>query len=202
MYERRPLLGTGWADAALGDYKAALNPWMELRGRNLLDAAVQESMLAVPFAFGKLSANAQSAEYYESALHSYADESGQLDAAIEHIQEGHMLDDLLGEDKDARYGWYWQLKALPDSPQSRYLYTVLADNDFQAGLKNYRDMAYLAGTLRRWDDSMDAFGAMIDTRQRAYAERLPQAMNLFALAKARGNQHAAIQQPVDEAGRA
>ena len=62
-YSNKALLGTGWADAALGDYKAALNPWMELRGRNLLDAAVQESMLAVPYAFGKLSANAQSAEY-------------------------------------------------------------------------------------------------------------------------------------------
>lgn len=179
-YSSRALLGDGWARAALGDYRGALAPWLELRQRNLLDAAVQESYLAVPYAYGKLNAGAQSAEYYESALHSYADESGQLDAAIEHIQEGHMLDDLLGEDKDARYGWYWQLKALPDSPQSRYLYTVLADNDFQAGLKNYRDMAYLAGTLRRWDDSMDAFGAMIDTRQRAYAERLPQVDALLA----------------------
>ena len=54
-----------------------------------------------------------------------------------------MLDDLLGEDKDARYGWFWQLKALPDAPQSRYLYAVLADNDFQEGLKNYRDLAFL-----------------------------------------------------------
>ena len=179
-YSSRALLGDGWARAALGDYRGALAPWLELRQRNLLDAAVQESYLAVPYAYGKLNAGAQSAEYYESALHSYADESGQLDAAIEHIQEGHMLDDLLGEDKDARYGWYWQLKALPDSPQSRYLYTVLADNDFQAGLKNYRDLAYLAGTLRRWDDSMDAFGAMIDTRQRAYAERLPQVDALLA----------------------
>jgi len=179
-YSSRALLGDGWARAALGDYRGALSPWLELRKRNLLDAAVQESYLAVPYAYGKLNAGAQSAEYYESALQSYADESGQLDTAIAHIREGHMLDDLLGEDKDARYGWYWQLKALPDSPQSRYLYTVLADNDFQAGLKNYRDMAYLAGTLRHWDDSMEAFAAMIDTRQRAYAERLPRVEALLA----------------------
>jgi hypothetical protein len=141
---------------------------------------VQESFLAVPYAFSKLNAGAQSAEYYESALSSFASESDNLDAAIAHIHEGHMLDDLLGEDKDARYGWFWQLKSLPDSPQSRYLYSVLADNDFQEGLKNYRDMAYLQGTLRHWDDSMEAFAAMIDTRQQAYAERLPRADALLA----------------------
>ena len=179
-YSSRALLGDGWARAAQGDYRGALTPWLELRGRNLLDAAVQESYLAVPYAFSKLNAGAQSADYYESALQSFGNESVNLDTAIAHIHEGHMLDDLLGEDKDARYGWFWQLKALPDSPQSRYLYTVLADNDFQAGLKNYRDMAYLTRTLRHWDDSMEAFGAMLDTRQRAYAERLPRADALLA----------------------
>jgi hypothetical protein len=179
-YSSRALLGDGWARAAQGDYHGALTPWLELRGRNLLDAAVQESYLAVPYAFSKLNAGAQAADYYESALQSFGDESVNLDTAIAHIHEGHMLDDLLGEDKDARYGWFWQLKTLPDSPQSRYLYTVLADNDFQAGLKNYRDMAYLTRTLSHWDDSMDAFGAMLDTRQRAYAERLPRTDALLA----------------------
>jgi hypothetical protein len=172
-YSSRALLGDGWAHAAQGDYRAALTPWLELRQRNLLDAAVQESYLAVPYAFSKLNAGGQAADYYEAALNSFASESDNLDTAIANIQQGHMLDDLLGEDKDARYGWFWQLKALPDSAQSRYLYSILAGNDFQEGLKNYRDMAFLQGTLRHWDDSMEAFAAMIETRQRAYAERLP-----------------------------
>ena len=179
-YSSRALLGDGWADAALGAYRAALTPWMELRKRNLLDAAVQESYLAVPYAFAKLNAGQQAADYYESALDSFARESGELDSAIANIQQGHMLDDLLGDDKDARYGWYWQLKALPESAQSRYLYNVLADNDFQEGLKNYRDMAFLQGTLKHWDTSMEAFAAMIDTRERAYAERMPRVDALLA----------------------
>jgi hypothetical protein len=179
-YSSRALLGDGWARAALGDYRGALAPWLELRQRNLLDAAVQESYLAVPYAYSKLDAGGQAAQYYESALQSYGSESEQIDEAVAHIREGHMLDDLLGEDKDARYGWYWQLRTLPDSPQSRYLYTVLADNDFQAGLKNYRDLAFMSGTLRKWDDSMEAFAAMIDTRQRAYEERLPKADALLS----------------------
>src|ERR1700692_4730321 len=41
-YSSRALLGDCWAAAALGDYRAALVPWLELHQRNLLDAAVQE----------------------------------------------------------------------------------------------------------------------------------------------------------------
>ena len=180
-YATRALLGVGWASATLGQYREALTPWLELRDRNLLDPAVQESFLAVPFAFSKLGANAQAADYYESAIKSFESEAGHIDAAVTRIGAGHMLDDMLGDDKQAaQLGWFWQLKQLPDAPQSRYLYALLADNDFQEGLKNYRDLAYLGGALRRWDQSMDAFGAMIDTRERAYAERLPRADVLLA----------------------
>ena len=180
QYATRALLGVGWADSALGDYRAALTPWLELHDRNLLDAAVQESYLAVPYAFGRLGANAQAAEYYEGAIKSFDDESARLDAAVARIGDGHMLDELLGEERGGRPGWFWQLKSLPNAPQSRYLYAVLADNDFQEGLKNYRDLLFFNGTLAQWRDAMDAFGAMIETRERAYAERLPRADALLA----------------------
>lgn len=180
-YSTRALLGMGWAEAALGQYREALTPWTELHERNLLDAAVQESYLAVPYAYGKLNANAQAADYYESAIKSFDNEAQQIDTAVARIGEGHMTDDLLGADRQAdQQGWFWQLKQLPDAPQSRYLYSLLADNDFQEGLKNYRDLGYLAGTLKGWDESMDAFRAMIDTRERAHAERLPRADALLA----------------------
>jgi len=179
-YSTRALLGDGWARAALGDYRAALVPWLELHQRNPLDAAVQESYLAVPYAYGKLSATAQAADYYEAALTSFSSESDNLDAAVARINDGHMLEDLLGSEKDAHLGWLWQLKTLPDAPQSRYLYALLADNDFQEGLKNYRDLNFLQHGLSGWDDSMEAFAAMIDTRERAYAERLPRTDALLA----------------------
>ena len=87
---------------------------------------------------------------------------------------------MLVKDQDARYGWFWQLKNLPDAPESRYLYALLAGHDFQEGLKNYRDLVYMGGTLDRWSDSMVAFEDMIETRERAYAERLPRADALLA----------------------
>ncbi|MEZ5500138.1 MAG: hypothetical protein R3E77_12015 [Steroidobacteraceae bacterium] len=180
-YSNKALLGAGWADAQLGDYRAALTPWLELHDRNLLDAAVQESFLAVPYAFGKLNANAQAAEYYESAVSSFADESSRIDSAVQRIRSGEMLDAILQREADgANFGWFWQLKELPNAVESRYLYTILAGHGFQEGLKNYRDLVYLGGTLGRWQDNLVAYQDMIDTRDRAYAERLPRADALLA----------------------
>ncbi|HVW71261.1 MAG TPA: tetratricopeptide repeat protein [Steroidobacteraceae bacterium] len=179
-YSNKALLGMGWADAALGDYKSALTPWMELRDRNLLDAAVQESYLAVPYAYSKLSANAQSADYYEKAVEQFSAEDGRLDGAIARIHDGKLLGEALSADKDGHYGWFWQLKDIPEAPESRYLYTLLAGHDFQEGLKNYRDLTFMSKTLDHWGENMDAFGDMIETRERAYAERLPRVDALLA----------------------
>jgi TolA-binding protein len=179
-YSNKALLGLGWADAALGDYQAALTPWTELRRRSLLDAAVQESYLAVPYAYGKLEANSQAAADYETALTSFDAEQKALDGAIGRIQSGTMLQELLAGDEQTHYGWFWQLQNLPDEPESRYLYAIMAGHDFQEGLKNYRDLTFLGSTLDVWSDSTQAFGDMIDTRERAYAQRLPQVDQLLA----------------------
>jgi hypothetical protein len=176
------LLGMGWADAALGDYRGALVPWLELRRRSLMDSAVQESYLAVPYAYGKLGANGEAAENYESALGSYGSENRALDAAIERVRAGQLLDPLLAQANGAQYGWFWQLKNLPNAPESRYLYAILAGHDFQEGLKNYRDLTYMQRTLGEWADNMEAFADMIDARERAYAERLPRVDALLASA--------------------
>jgi hypothetical protein len=181
-YTTRALLGAGWAHAQLGAYDQALVPWMTLRQRNLLDAAVQESYLAVPFAFGQLGAAAQASEYYEAAMLSFKAESASIEAAIGEIGNGHMLEALLQGDRTLGPDSFWQLgdRSLPGLPQSRYFYSVLADNDFQEGLKNFRDLAFLGDVLHRWDDSMAAFGSMIETREQAHAERLPRADALLA----------------------
>jgi hypothetical protein len=180
-FSSRALLGAGWADAELGDYRGALTPWLELRERSLLDAAVQESYLAVPYAFAKLDATAQSVEYYESAVQSFESETAQIDAAIARVRAGTMLESIVErEATGGTYGWFWQLRDLPAAPETRYLYSVLAGHDFQEGLKNYRDLAFLDRTLTRWSDSFDAYGDMIDARERAFSERLPRADELLA----------------------
>jgi vacuolar-type H+-ATPase subunit I/STV1 len=78
------------------------------------------------------------------------------------------------------HGWFRDVRSLPRTAESPYLYAVLAGHDFQEGVKNYRDLVYLGSTLERWGDSMDAYQDMIETREHAYAERLPRVDALLA----------------------
>jgi hypothetical protein len=62
---------------------------------------------------------------------------------------------------------------LPDAPETRYLFHLLATHEFQEALKNYRDLKLMQGNLVRWSQAADAFQSMIETRRVAYAQRVP-----------------------------
>ena len=77
-FSNKALLGAGWSDAESEDFQGALAPWLELRGRSLLDSAVQESLLAVPYAFAQLGADKQAADHYVDAIEAFNAEIGRL----------------------------------------------------------------------------------------------------------------------------
>ena len=172
-FSNKALLGFGWADAENGNYERALVPWMALRSRDLLDSAVQESMLAIPYAMAKLDGLSQAADHYLNAIEAFYEETNRIDMAIVHIESGEMLGQFLEQNPEATTGWYWKLEELPEGPDSRYLYHLLATHKFQEGIKNYRDLHYLKRNLDDWQQSVDVFDNMLDTREYAYNERLP-----------------------------
>ena len=175
-FSNKALLGVGWSDAETSNYEGALAPWLELRDRSMLDSAVQESLLAVPYAFAQLDADSQAADHYNDAVKAFSGEIARLTGSIEAIEKGELITELLGEHADSAddaSGWYWQLDKLPDTVESRYLYELLASNRFQEGLKNYRDLLHLNRNLDHWVESLGAFDDILDTRQRAYEQRLP-----------------------------
>jgi tetratricopeptide (TPR) repeat protein len=174
-YSSKALLGVGWADSSLGQFKRALVPWLALRKRSLLDSAVQESYLTVPYAYNQLGATGQAADFYNSAIESFDAESKRIDDSIDQIHSGSLLDRLLNNDKKDSLTWYWQLKTLPDAPESRYLYQLLASNEFQEGLKNYRELNFMSRNLDAWREDLAAFNDMLDTRQEAYNAQVPKA---------------------------
>lgn len=171
----KALLGAGWADVAAKQYEASLVPFQELQGRSLLDAAVQESYLAVPYAYAELGAMGQAVEYYEKAISAYDAERARIGQSIDAIRAGHLLDAAMKAPDDGRQGWFAQLSTLPDSPESRYLYHLLAGNEFQEGLKNYRALDAMGKNLSAWADSLGAFDDMVATRRKAFDEKLPAA---------------------------
>jgi hypothetical protein len=172
-FSNKALLGTGWADAEAGNYRRALVPWMELRGRDLLDSAVQESMLAIPYAMAELDSISQAADHYLNAIEAFYEETNRIDAAIGSIEDGTLLNEFLAQNPEQTTGWYWQLQELPERMETRYLYHLMSTHRFQEGLKNYRDLNYLWRNLDRWQQSVAVFDNMLSTRELAYDVRLP-----------------------------
>ncbi len=176
-YANKALLGVGWADAAAHDYRAALTPWLELKNRALEDSAVQESLLAVPYAYASLDAHGSAAAGYQSALLSFDSEIDQLDQAIASAQSGELTRALLARDDRSIGRWYWELDQLPDSTAARYLYPLIANNAFQEGLRNVRDLDALSGHLQAWQDKLAAFDEVVNTKREAFARREPRVQN-------------------------
>jgi hypothetical protein len=185
-FSNKALLGVGWADAEVENYRRALVPWMELRGRDLLDPAVQESMLAIPYALAKLDSISQAADHYLNAIEAFYEETNRIDRTIGFIESGEIFDEFLADDPLDSTGWYWRLEQLPEGPEARYLYHLLATNEFQEGLKNYRDLRYLYRNLDDWQHNINVYGNMLDTRVEAYAERLPRVEDALGRADLEG----------------
>lgn len=175
-FTNRALLGLGWAESDARRADRALVPWLELRERRLLDAAVQESFLAVPYAYTQLASNGQAAQQYRFAVQAYAKEGRRIDESIAAIRGGGFLDAVLAaapaKDGDV-VDWFWQLQKVPDAPETRYLYHLLASHQFQEGLKNYRDLRIMQRNLDGWRESLAAFDEMVATREQASSEREP-----------------------------
>lgn len=172
-HANKALLGVGWADVLQADYRQALTPWLALSDRDPLDSAVQESLLAVPYAFGRIGADGSAAEYYLGAMSSFDRELAGLDAAVVRARTGRIVPALLADDDRTIGRWHWQLDRLPDTDDARYLYRLIADHAFQDGLRSYRDLVALREHLSAWRDKLAAFENMVDTRSLAHAERLP-----------------------------
>jgi len=180
-FTNRALLGLGWAESDVQRPERALVPWLELREGRLLDSAVQESFLAVPYAYAQLASNGQAAQQYRLAVQAYAEESTRIDESIAAIREGGFLDAILdASPQDETVGWFWQLQNVPDAPHTRYLYHLLASHEFQEGLKNYRDLRIMQRNLERSRESLAAFDHMVQARELAAAARAPRKAEVLA----------------------
>jgi hypothetical protein len=169
----KALLGTGWADADAGQYSQALVPWTELSSRDATDPAVQEALLAVPYALTKLELYGRAVQNYKEGITTLGSEKRTLDMAINAIQSGDLLRHLQQIDPGTGNGWLQQLNLETDSPALHYQIALMASHDFQEAVKNYRDLLFLRTNLGEWATNIAAYDDMLVTRQARYQSHLP-----------------------------
>jgi len=173
-FSNRALLGSGWADAGRGLYESALVPWSILAEREVTDPAVQEALLAVPYAYGKLNIYGKAAVLYGKALDAFGTEVEKLGASITSVKEGKFLQALAREELKQDAEWVVKLRKLPETPETYYLLQLLASHDFQESLKNYLDLHELNKKLATWEGDLDAFEDIIEQRRAYYQPLLPE----------------------------
>ena len=173
----KALLGAGWADASAEAYAQALVPWIELGKRNSSDPAVQEVLLAIPYAMAKMERFGQAVQYYDHGIEILLEENLQLDQSILAIRNGGILK-ALQQSQESGQGdrWLETLTAIAEAPALRYQVELMASYDFQEAIRNYQDTLAIQDNLGQWSDSMDAYDDMLAARKQRYKKHRPAAM--------------------------
>jgi hypothetical protein len=173
-YSNQALLRAGWADASAAKFERAVVPWSILVERGATDAAVQEAMLALPYAYSQLEVHGRAARLYGRAVETFGDELKKVEASIASVREGDFLEALVREEIRQDKDWVIRLRSLPDAPETFYLMELMASHDFQTALQNYLDLEDLRKKLVAWQGSLDAFQDIIALRRQYYEPLLPE----------------------------
>jgi len=142
--------------------RRALVPWVELTGRDPLDPAVQEGMIAIPYALNHIGAYEEAQEDYVRAVKLLEAVDVQLDVAKQRVGDGQMIQ-ALDTREAANNGWPWWLAAYPKehwwladdpsqplgAPETFYLQHLMAGDDFRAALQDFHDLRLLSDALER-----------------------------------------------------
>ena len=172
-FSNRALLGAGWADASAENFERAVVPWSILAERDATDGSVQEAMLALPYAYSKLSVHGRAAVLYERAAKTFDHELEKVDASIGSIRNGEFLKALVREEIRQDRDWVIRLRSLPEAPETFYLVALMASHDFQTALQNYLDLEDLRRKLVSWHDGLDAFEDITRLRRAYYEPLIP-----------------------------
>jgi hypothetical protein len=173
-FSNQALLRAGWADASAEKYDRALLPWSILSEREATDAAVQEAILALPYAYSKLNVHGRAAVLYGRAVETFGNELVKLDASLRSIRDGAFLKALVREEIRQDKDWVIRLRSLPEAPETFYLMGLMASHDFQTALQNYLDLEDMRKKLVAWQGSLDSFDDLVRLRRQYYEPLLPE----------------------------
>jgi tetratricopeptide (TPR) repeat protein len=138
------LLGAGWANATLDDYKKALIPWGELIKRDKRDVTVQESMLVVPYAYEQIGAWKLASDYYQKAIEVYTQEIIKIEDSIAAISENKLQKEIDKLSFETKNSWLRSLNvAINNVPALYHMKQLMKNNEFFQIMHNYRESRFL-----------------------------------------------------------
>ena len=167
----KALLGIGWAYQQQNKPEQALVPWLELRNWPVIDTAVQESLLAVPYTLEQMGKYSLALEHYRYAIKNFDTELRNVNNVIHAVKTGELLFALKPAmvREDALAPEY--INKLPKSISSPYIHYLLNSVDFQHIHKNYLDLVYLRKNMTNWNKQFPAYSLMLKERRNFYEKQ-------------------------------
>lgn len=207
MHANQALLGYGWAAVAQENYRGAIKPWQMLRSRSLIYPAVQESLLALPFAYEKLGAQGEALAAYQSAESLLAQEIQLIKDMRTTLTDGELLT-LIGSDPvsaeelktkiaqeqaipgtltavvtDDGQNWLKLDQTSIVKTRSAYLSELFSLNAFQAAVLDLRDLLRLQKLLRAWQPKLQIYRDLLVEKQASRARNEQQLASLGVVQK-------------------
>jgi len=158
------LLGYGWSAARLEKYTLAIATWQLLSQRELASEAVQESLLAAPYAYLQLNLANEAIAGYQNAEKTFENELLEIDRIGNVILEQPLVDLLSLDNNSVSYNWLDQADNYLVQPYVRSLIELFSYNRFQNSVQNIRDLDQIKHRLNDWKISMAAYDDLLDYR--------------------------------------
>ncbi|MET1253648.1 tetratricopeptide repeat protein [Aliikangiella maris] len=172
----KALLGMGWSYGEEGNYRKALSFWLELNKRDIRDIAVQEVLLAVPYAYQKLNAMQLALEHYVNASTQYQQQLDLIDSLLLKINNEGLIESFVSQ--IVNQAPELSDKGVEDSQlfgdqYDYYLFELISQHHFNEGFRSYQKLGQLAQILSYWESQLPAFTDILDTNQLRFQEKLP-----------------------------
>lgn len=192
-FANQALLGYGWAAVAQEEYDLALKPWQALRERSLMHPAVQESLLAIPYAYEKLNAQGEAVAAYHTAEELLTREIQLVKDMRATLTQGEILtlvgSDALANDEakkilrgdntaegaptavitDDGQNWLKLDATSVIKTRSTYLNELFAKTLFQTAVLDLRDLLRMQKLLQQWQPKLEAYRELLLEKQSSRA---------------------------------
>lgn len=170
----RALLGYGWALAEREQYRQALSPWQMLSQRAGTDPSVQESLLALPYAYEQLGLPQAALDAYDQAEARLAGELKKVIALERDLSPETLLRVMNRETSAQALGGDWlspgdrQALAL----DSDYLLALVRKSQFQTQVQQVQDLLQQHQVLSAWRPKLTHYRQLLRNKasQRQGAE--------------------------------